>query len=83
MSTTCSANYLWDGEKVIVYQERLHYENAIELGLIDMPCVDGFRPITDPQMRYGVFKGKKGWFSMSLEAFPSEFRMHLLLLGVP
>ena len=78
-----SATYFWDGERVIT----VPYEVTTRMALNkyeNMFCVDTFHQ--HAHLRYGKFKPRKQgldypyWDRESYDNFPSEFKMHLLIM---
>ena len=68
------ATYFWvDGEV------KIKEDMTVYLGKL---CVDTRYALKESQ-RYGLYGDKPAWTSIPLKEFPPEFRMHLLLLGVP
>lgn len=75
-----SVAYFWDGTRVIEFRKFLSYPLVKEAGLLNMFCVDSV--FEDHRNRYGYFPENDGWVHLPIEAFPKEFRMYLLLLGM-
>ena len=71
--------YFWDGSEV--HTEPQVWTPEVRKTHLLRLCVDTNDPVTDPDMRYGMFTDR-GWNSVPLASFPKEFRVHLLLLGV-
>ena len=80
--TTEARFIVWTGSEVeewdaySAFALRSHLTKGDQLPL----CVD--LKFDDPKDRYGHLT-KTAWKSVPLEKFPKEFRMHLLLMGVP
>jgi hypothetical protein len=74
-------DYFWRDGQVIDSSIPESWEELIKEGLADVLCVDIAE--ASPQYRFGMFRSNKSWISVPPTQFPPEFRLQLLLLGVP
>ncbi len=85
-----SAVYFWYNDQVVSIDRLVQNEDFNQSSMFKYLycyCVDTFND--DPKGRYGMWENEGGgwlatvrWNHEALEAFPAEFRAHLLLLGV-
>ena len=75
-----SATYFWKGGQLLVVDRRMTTTDAVESGLLHLPCVDTNHE--GPGMRYGKFTASGGWDHMPADHLPAKFRTTLLLMGV-
>jgi hypothetical protein len=82
--------YFWKNDQVVIVHRFLtvhDFEESFMLKYLYCPCVDTHA--IDLEGRYGAFiHAGPGWLDkilwdyLPMDAFPPEFRAHLLLLGV-
>jgi translation initiation factor IF-1 len=72
--------YFWKNNQLIEIPIPEDWEKLIEAGLVDVLCADSEGPLTH---KFGKFSKDKMWVRVSRDKVPAEFRVQLLLLGVP
>jgi hypothetical protein len=76
------ALYFWKNGEVLIVNDPIGSLGARRRGLTNLLCVNDFQSIDSPFMRYGLFNDELGWRPIRFANFPSEFKVHLLLLGI-
>ncbi len=68
--------YFWFNGEVFI---KAWGDSTVEI-IREVPCLD--TSDLPGEGRYGMFREGGVWADMTLDEFPPEFRVHLLLLGV-
>lgn len=72
--------YFWKDNQVVTFTQATYTDAIKSAGLANCYCIDV--TCDSPGMRYGM-SISTGWISVPFMNFPKEFKVHLLLLGVP
>lgn len=77
--STCA--YFWKNNELVLREIPPNWAELIAGGLADVLSVD--LAADDGYGRYGMYVSKnRQWKHIPLEDFPSDMRVHMLLLGV-
>lgn len=72
--------YFWKEQQVVIVDSHGDSSDIRQTAFLNSPCID--YNCDTPQSKYGMYTSR-GWEHVPFSKFPKEFKVHLLLLGVP